>query len=393
MSEMRRPRPSRRIDQMGEGRLLKATQRCRFSKPPFVCYLSSTTTKNCAIVAHVPTPLFRSRPSRSIEDGPQTKSATMEPTLEQMAQSLVASGDYRVASRLGLQTEYYPPDAIPKLVTAVVDVETTGTNPDSDKIIELGICLFEYDRQNGRIYQVLGNWEWFEDPGFSIPPEITKITGITDKMVAGHSIDERAVNDLLDRVVLVIAHNADFDRRFLEKRLPAFVDKHWACSRFDIDWKTEGIRSSALEFIAYSLGFFHNGHRAASDCRATVHALAQTLPGSARLALHALLERARLPTWRLWARDAAIEKKDILKARGYAWSPGEYGRPKCWYPDVADADKAAEVSWLRENAMGPDKAVWALRITARDRYSDRCWGWGERLSEPIGQNDYAELPS
>ena len=118
-----------------------------------------------------------------------------------------------------------------------MDVETTGINPESDKIIELGICLFEYDRENGRIYKVLGSWEWFEDPGFLIPPEITNITGITDEMVAGRRIDDRAVNDLLSRVVQVIAHNADFDRRFLEKRLPIFATKHWACSRFDIDWK------------------------------------------------------------------------------------------------------------------------------------------------------------
>jgi DNA polymerase-3 subunit epsilon len=198
-------------------------------------------------------------------------------------------------------------------------------------------------------------------------------------MVAGRRIDDRAATDLLGRVVLVIAHHADFDRRFLERRLPAFATKHWACSRFDIDWKAEGIRSSALEFVAYSLGFFHDGHRAASDCRATLHALAQPLPGTGRLALHALLEQARLPTWRLWARDAAIEKKDVLKARGYAWSPGEFGRPKSWYRDVSDADKATEVSWLRANVMGPDQAVSALRITARDRYSDRCWGWGEPM--------------
>jgi len=150
----------------------------------------------------------------------------MEPTLEQMARSLVESGDYRVTSRLEPQAEYHPPDSSPKLVAAVVDVETTGTDPDRDKIIELGICLFEYDRQNGRIYKVLGSWEWFEDPGFSIPPEITNITGITGEMVAGHRIDERAVNDLLGRVVLVIAHHAAFDRRFLERRLPAFAIKH-----------------------------------------------------------------------------------------------------------------------------------------------------------------------
>ena len=91
--------------------------------------------------------------------------ADMGDSLEQMARSLVESGDYRVTSRLEAQAEYHPPDNSPKLVAAVVDVETTGTNPDQDKIIELGICLFEYDRQNGRIYSVLGSWEWLEDPG------------------------------------------------------------------------------------------------------------------------------------------------------------------------------------------------------------------------------------
>jgi DNA polymerase III subunit epsilon len=314
----------------------------------------------------------------------------MEPTLEQMARSLAESGDYRITSRLEQQTEYHPADGIPKLVAALVDVETTGTNPDRDKIIELAICLFEYDRQTGRIYKVLGSWEWFEDPGFSIPPEITNITGITDEMVAGHRIDDRAVSDLLGKAVLIIAHNAAFDRRFLERRLPAFATKHWACSHSDIHWKAEGIRSSALEFIAYALGFFHDGHRAASDCRATLHALAQPLPGTGRVALQALLEQARSPTWRLWAKDAAIEKKDVLKARGYTWSPGEFGRPKCWYRDVSDIDKAAEATWLRENVIEPNQAVWGLRITARDRYSDRCWGWGERLAEPVGPNDRAE---
>jgi DNA polymerase-3 subunit epsilon len=298
-----------------------------------------------------------------------------------MARALIESGDYRLSRRLERRTHYHPPDDTPKLIAAVVDVETTGTNPDRDMIIELGVCLFEYDRQTGRIYRVLDSWEWFEDPGVSIPPEITKITGITDKMVAGQRIDDRAVNDLLGRVVLVIAHHAAFDRPFVEKRLPAFATKHWACSRFDIDWKAENIRSSALEFVAYSLGFFHDGHRAASDCRATLHVLAQPLPGTGRLALRALLEQARLPTWRIWARDAAIEKKDILKARGYSWSPGESGRPKCWYRDVSDADKASEVAWLRANTMGLDQSVWALRIAAKDRYSDRCWGWGERQTE------------
>jgi len=34
-----------------------------------------------------------------------------------------------------------------------------------------------------------GSWEWLENPGFSISPEITNITGITDQ-IAGHRIDD-----------------------------------------------------------------------------------------------------------------------------------------------------------------------------------------------------------
>jgi hypothetical protein len=69
----------------------------------------------------------------------------VEQTLEQMARLLAESGHYRVTSRLKSLAEYHPPDDTPKLVAATVDVETTGTNPDNDKIIELGICLFEYE--------------------------------------------------------------------------------------------------------------------------------------------------------------------------------------------------------------------------------------------------------
>jgi DNA polymerase III epsilon subunit-like protein len=66
----------------------------------------------------------------------------------------------------------------------------------------------------------------FAEAGRNDPPEITKITGITNEMVAGHRIDDRVVHDLLGSMVLGIAHNANFDRRFLEKRLPAFATKH-----------------------------------------------------------------------------------------------------------------------------------------------------------------------
>jgi DNA polymerase III subunit epsilon len=105
----------------------------------------------------------------------------MEPQLEQMARSLAESGEYRVTTRLEAQAEYHPPDNSHKLIAAVVDVETTGTNPDRDKIIELGICLFEYDRQSGRIYKVLGSWEWLQHLGVSIRLRSRKLPALPMK--------------------------------------------------------------------------------------------------------------------------------------------------------------------------------------------------------------------
>ena len=158
--------------------------------------------------------------------------------------------------------------------------------------------------------------------GFSIPPEITNLTGITDEMVAGHGIDDATVNELLGQVVLVMAHHAAFDRPFLEKRLPVFAAKHWACSRIDVDWKSEGIRSSALEFVAYVFGFFHDGHRATNDCRATLHALAQPLPGTGRFALQVLLEKARFPVGDCGRGTHALRKRTLSKPGGTSGARG-----------------------------------------------------------------------
>jgi hypothetical protein len=80
-----------------------------------------------------------------------------------------------------------------------VDVETTGTNPDRDKIIEFGICLFEYAVRPGGSTKFSAPGSGSKIPEVQSRPEITKITGITDEMIAGQRIDDRVVNDLLGR--------------------------------------------------------------------------------------------------------------------------------------------------------------------------------------------------
>ena len=80
------------------------------------------------------------------------------------------------------------------------------------------------------------------------------------------------------RATLVIAHNAAFDRPFVEKQWDVFATKPWGCSMTQVHWRDEGIATQKQELIALCLGFFYEAHRAENDCRALLHILAGTLP-------------------------------------------------------------------------------------------------------------------
>src|SRR5690606_25134271 len=66
-----------------------------------------------------------------------------------------------------------------------VDTETTGLDLDTDEVIELALLPFEYERDTGAIVSVDQDaaLNAFRQPSFPIPPESSKIHGITDEMV------------------------------------------------------------------------------------------------------------------------------------------------------------------------------------------------------------------
>ena len=130
--------------------------------------------------------------------------------------------DYKIIRRISPRKSFAENDGGALLKGVVVDTETTGTNPDQDAIIELGMILFEFDPLTGEAFNIIGSFDELEDPGFPIPPESTAVHGITDEMVSGKKIDNQNVKQFLEDVSLVVAHNAKFDRVFLEKRLPIF---------------------------------------------------------------------------------------------------------------------------------------------------------------------------
>lgn len=292
------------------------------------------------------------------------------PDLAELAAILTASGEYRVQRKLRARSIVTAADGTPTRTGLFVDVETTGLDPLRDEIIELAMVPFTY-ALDGRIFAIGQAFQRFHQPSSPISPEITRITGITDAMVAGHRIDPAEVATFASGAALVIAHNAAFDRRFAERLSDVFVTKPWACSMSQIDWAEEGHEGTKLAYLASGAGFFYDRHRAEHDCLAAIELLATPLPMSGILGLARLLEHARQPSWRIWAENAPFDLKDKLKARGYRWNAEGNPSPRAWYIDVEEALREAEISYLRKEIYLRDVELLTHRMDAYNRFSDR----------------------
>ncbi|WP_348637460.1 exonuclease domain-containing protein [Bradyrhizobium sp. ISRA430] len=102
---------------------------------------------------------------------------------------------------------------------------------------------------------------------------MTSLTGISDEMVAGHRIEAAAVESFVQDSVIVIAHNAAFDRKFAERFWAVFEHKAWGCSATEVEWRHHGFAGAQLGYLLNGAGFFHHAHRAVDDCHALVEIL------------------------------------------------------------------------------------------------------------------------
>lgn len=195
----------------------------------------------------------------------------------------------------------------------ILDLETTGIDPENDRIIE--IALLEFGVESDKEPVISRGFSAVEDPGVPVSDEILKITGITREILAGQKIDWDYVRGFLANASIVIAHNAEFDRAFLERSGQLKDLKlHWGCSRRHIDWKKHGFRTTALNYLAADHGFVNSfAHRALFDCATTFRVVSAYLPE--------LIARSYEREYLIKAVSSPFESKDVLKQRGYYWNP------------------------------------------------------------------------
>jgi DNA polymerase-3 subunit epsilon len=154
---------------------------------------------------------------------------------EAMARTLEATGRYRVMRRLTQRPAVEPNDGCETRLGLFVDTETTGLDHRRDEVIELAMVRFTYGI-DGRV-----SFEKLRQPSRPIPDAVTALTGISNEMVAGKKLHPAEIVAYADSADLICAHNAAFDRGFLEGLSDLFVRKPWACSMSQIRWADEGL--------------------------------------------------------------------------------------------------------------------------------------------------------
>jgi DNA polymerase-3 subunit epsilon len=184
--------------------------------------------------------------------------------------------------RRGAPHPEMPPRPLASLSWAVVDVETTGGQPPSDRITEIAAVIVR-DGEVKEVYETLVN------PERPIPPFVSRLTNITWDMVKDapvFSLIAPRVVDALEGNVFV-AHNAAFDWKFVSHEVTRASGTRLLGSRLCTVRLARRLLPHlprrSLDFVAnyYGVEIFGR-HRAAGDAVATAHCLLRLLDDAAQ---------------------------------------------------------------------------------------------------------------
>lgn len=212
----------------------------------------------------------------------------------------------------------------------VIDIETTGTDPMTDKVIEIA----SVDLAKGGV--LVNERASLVDPGMPIPPQTSAVHHIIDADVAGAPAFRDAIEPFLGATVYV-AHNAAFEESFLG---PAGFGP-WVCTykcalRVWPDFPAHG--NQALRYLLGHVEPFGRPrasiepHRALSDVIVTAAILVE------------LTKRARWSDLVAWSKEPPLMTRlGFGKHKGMRFDdvPEDYLR---WIVETSDLDKGAKFS-------------------------------------------------
>ncbi|MBM7684714.1 DNA polymerase III subunit alpha [Defluviitalea raffinosedens] len=216
---------------------------------------------------------------------------------------------------------YLAPDKKPSVVNdkgqgldtiyCVLDLETTGFSPKTEKITEIGIMKLK----DGK---VIDKFSCFVNPEKPIPPRVVEVTNITDDMVKDAETIDKVFPKILEFLEdsVLVAHNASFDIRFLKHNAKVlgydfdftYIDTLTLAHELFPDFK-----SYKLGKIAKNLGIkVEVAHRALDDVDTTVKVFNIMLDMLKEKGVRTLADIEKV-----YADDEQIKKEEYKKLKTY----------------------------------------------------------------------------
>lgn len=208
-----------------------------------------------------------------------------------------------------------------------IDVETSGLSAKTDKITEIAAVLYDTDFDS----VVLCKSWLIKRPGLEITDKITDITGITADMLEAYGEDEQKViaefTDICRVTDVYMAHNAAFDRKFVDEFIGMKSKKPWICSLRDLDHEAHLGRKVSSKSLEALSGYYKIvnpfSHRALFD-------VLTMLRIGVLHDLDAALKEASEPKIKLIA-HVSFERKDSAKELGFGWDKTS----KTWFKELS----------------------------------------------------------
>ena len=205
-------------------------------------------------------------------------------------------------------------------VWVALDLETTGLDPESDEIIEVGAVKFQGE-------DVLDTFRSYVNPDRSLSSFITGYTGISQRDVDGAPPFSSIASELSGFIgaAPVVGHNIPFDLSFLAAkglRPPGPV-----CDTWDMAYVLmPGQREYGLSRVAAALGVPHpEPHSALGDAEA-VHGVFLKLVGLAsKLDLLTLAEMERMASRSSWVLSYFLRRLELSMAAAGTSEPSGVG--------------------------------------------------------------------
>ncbi|MDE6846173.1 MAG: ribonuclease H-like domain-containing protein [Lachnospiraceae bacterium] len=149
-----------------------------------------------------------------------------------------------------------------------IDLETTGLDAKTEKIIEIGIVKVKNNI-------VVDEWETLVNPGRKLEERIIELTGIKDEQLTPAPVIEEVLPVLLEKVGddPLLGHGVMFDYSFIKR---AAVNRRMSFEKNGIDTLKIArkylpeLESRSLGYLCEYYGIRHNAHRALDDARGTV---------------------------------------------------------------------------------------------------------------------------